>query len=211
MKQLDKLFDGHNIIMYEEEGKVYFEVESVSMAIGYVTKAKGKEYPHKTRIKRLIHGTNIDVFKINGIDCLDITGLRNFITLSHTENKQMFINWLKENNLIKNEEVFLTTRKENVFFKALSEVLKEMNLTLQRQVIEDDYRLDMYIKELDIVIEYDENSHSNYDKEKEFEREEYIKKKHSHLIRVTDFNSIYSNIGKIVFYISQLFGESIEK
>lgn len=42
MKQLEKLFGDHNIIMYVEKGITYFEIQSVSMAIGYVTKAKGK-------------------------------------------------------------------------------------------------------------------------------------------------------------------------
>lgn len=54
MKQLEKLFGDHNIIMYVEKGITYFEIQSVSMAIGYVTKAKGKEYPHKTRINKTL-------------------------------------------------------------------------------------------------------------------------------------------------------------
>lgn len=59
MKQLEKLFGDYNIIMYVENGITYFEVESVSMAIGYVTKAKGKEYPHKIRINKTLKNAEI--------------------------------------------------------------------------------------------------------------------------------------------------------
>lgn len=60
MKQLEKLFGDHNIIMYVEKGITYFEIQSVSMAIGYVTKAKGKEYPHKTRINKTLKNAGIE-------------------------------------------------------------------------------------------------------------------------------------------------------
>lgn len=41
MRILNKLFDGRNVeIQQDDNGNLWFEVESLSMAIGYITKAK---------------------------------------------------------------------------------------------------------------------------------------------------------------------------
>ena len=58
-KILNELFDGRNVIMeVDEQGILYFEIESLSMAIGYITKAKGKEYVHKSRMNKTLKNQN---------------------------------------------------------------------------------------------------------------------------------------------------------
>ena len=123
---------------------------------------------------------------------------RKFITFSHSEKKTEFIEWLKENQYIDYNEVFLSTRKETEFFNALEKSLKPFGFHLDRQYIENGYRFDGYIKDLDIVIEYDENNHQNYDKIAEVTREKYINNNHKKLLRVNDLNDIYYNIGYVI-------------
>ena len=57
--------------------------------------------------------------------------------------------------------------ENNVLMDSLYRVLKPMGYTLELQKIDNNYRLDAYVPELDLVIEYDENSHANYDSDKE--------------------------------------------
>lgn len=59
MRILDRLFEGRRITIIENDGILLFEVESVGMAIDYITKAKGKEYPHKSRIKTTLKNAEI--------------------------------------------------------------------------------------------------------------------------------------------------------
>lgn len=90
---------------------------------------------------------------------------------------------------------------------ALRKILKEMGYTLEVQKQDNNYRLDGYIKELDLVIEYDENDHTNYDKDKEYNREVYIKSKYSHLIRLSDSCDLMTNLGKIM---NKIFNINVE-
>ena len=55
MKIIDEMFQGKNVSMQiDNNGDLWFEIESLSMAIGYVTKAKGKEYVHKSRMNKTL-------------------------------------------------------------------------------------------------------------------------------------------------------------
>ena len=59
-KVLNKLFDGKNVIIeIDENNNIFFEVESVAMAIGYITIAKGKEYVHKSRMNKTLKNAEI--------------------------------------------------------------------------------------------------------------------------------------------------------
>ena len=83
-------------------------------------------------------------------------------------------------------------------------VLKPIGYTLETQKIDTNYRLDGYIPELDLVIEYDENNHSHYDSNKEQIRENYIKNNYNHLIRLTDEDDLMTNIGKVMNKIMEV-------
>lgn len=97
------------------------------------------------------------------------------------------------------EFVVITERKELSFVNDLEEFLSVFNLKgIAQYKVDDKYRIDYYIPDLKIAIEYDENGHKNYDREKERMREEYIKNKLGcKFIRVPDDNSDIKNIGII--------------
>ena len=73
-------------------------------------------------------------------------------------------------------------------------------LTFKRQypLFGGKYRIDAYIEELNIAIEYDENAHSNYPYEKEEGRQKEIEKELGcKFIRVSENNSDEYNIGYV--------------
>ena len=117
--------------------------------------------------------------------------------------KTDFSNWLISNNLI-SDSIILETRKEIEFLSTLEKILKPMNYSLQQQLVDGAYKLDGYISELDLVIEYDENGHKHYDQAKERIREDYIRNKYKHLIRVTDKTDLHTNIGIVMNKIIEI-------
>lgn len=181
---------------------ILFNLYDAGIELGYSTKSKGKTYPHKIRINKIINNSDIKVYELNNKKFIDLIGIRKFISFSHSEKKTEFIEWLKKKKYIDSNEVFISTRKEPEFFKALSLALTPFGYIIDRQYIENNYRFDGYIKSLDTVIEYDENKHSHYNKENEKTREIYIINNHKKLIRVNDSNDIYYNIG---YTIKELF------
>lgn len=200
-----KTFNGKSIEIIEgENGEPLFELYGVGQAMGYESTAKGKLYPRKTRINKIVKNAEIVITNIDNKIYINIDGVRKLITLSNTVNKQNFINWLQDNNYVSYKEVFVYERKETIFLNTLDKILLPMGYTLKQQVIDNDYRLDGYIEELDLVIEYDENGHSSYDLEKEDIRETYIKSKYKHLIRLTDGKDLYTNIGLVMNKIMEI-------
>lgn len=200
-------FENMDVDIIVENDEPLFEVYSTGMALGQIVKAKGSYYPRKARIDENIKSAEIKPVVRGGSKYLTLNDVRKLISMSHSRRRHDFIEWLKYNGFIDQCEIFGTERKEEIFADALSQVLHQFDLSLQAQKVEGNYRFDMYVPELDIVIEYDENGHSDYNIDKEEERENYIRQNHKALIRVTDFYSIYSNIGKVIKKIVKFMGE----
>ena len=83
--------------------------------------------------------------------------------------------------------------------KELKDVLQVLGFTLITQYPVLKYRIDGYIPELNIAIEYDENGHIDYSFEEHEYRQEKIEKLiNCKFIRVTDSSTIGKNIGIII-------------
>ena len=55
------IFEGKNVNMIiGENGEPLFELYSVGQALGYETKSKGSEYPHKSRINKTVENADIE-------------------------------------------------------------------------------------------------------------------------------------------------------
>lgn len=210
MKNESMIFEESQVIMIvDAKGNILFELYSTGMALGYINRRKnsiGKEYvsPYKSRIDKNIKNTGITVFSRGVEKYIDLNGLRKFISISNTTNKSKFIEFLQEKGYLHKEEVFEYSRKENVLMDSIVRVLKPIGYTLETQKVDANYRLDGYIPELDLVIEYDENNHSQYDSNKEQIRENYIKNNYNHLIRLTDEDDLMTNIGKVMNKIMEV-------
>lgn len=94
-KVLNKLFDGRNVIIeMDEKGNLFFEIESVSMAIGYITKANGKEYIHKTRMNKTLKNAEIIPF-VHGVQSfISENQLYAFLIEAHTQKSKEFQKWV---------------------------------------------------------------------------------------------------------------------
>ena len=93
---------------------------------------------------------------------------------------------------------YIHSRKEIEFEEKLKEFLQPFRLAGYTQYQLDGYRIDFYIPALNIAIEYDENYHKYYNKEKELQREDYIiSKLNCRIIRIDDNKSDEYNLGVI--------------
>ena len=97
------------------------------------------------------------------------------------------------------EKLYLIERREIAFLDKLDEVLNVFELEGLRQYRVERYKIDYYIKELNIAIEYDENTHAYYSYKKEEGRQEEIENKlDCSFIRISDENSDEYNIGYVI-------------
>lgn len=95
IKEVKMLFENTNVqIIKDEEQGVLFEIYSTGMAIGYSTIAKGKEYPHKTRINKTVKNAEISTV-VHGVQqFLTIEQLFDFMLEAHTEKCKSFRKWV---------------------------------------------------------------------------------------------------------------------
>lgn len=96
-------------------------------------------------------------------------------------------------------------RKEIEFLDSLEDALKPFNIQGIRQYNVLSYRIDYYIPDLKIAIEFDENNHKNYAYEKHEGRQMQIEKVLGcRFIRVSDENTDSYNVGLVIKNIFSL-------
>ena len=96
-------------------------------------------------------------------------------------------------------------RKELRFLSNLKGALKVFNYEYKEQFQVLKYRIDLYIPELKIAIEYDENDHIGYSFEDQEEREEKIKKElKCEFIRLSDKRNDGENIAIVIKSIQNI-------
>jgi len=114
---------------------------------------------------------------------------------------------LKELLELNNDNLYIIElkRPELVFIDKLEHSLKPFNIKGMKQFTILSYRIDYYIKDLNIAIEYDENEHKNYTYEQQELRQAEIEKELGcRFIRVSDKNSDEYNIGLIIKELFQI-------
>ncbi len=197
------LFNDYTIKTFLINDETLFEIYSLGMALGYerwdgkTLKSDGtyKMFPYKSRVNNLINSLDIEVLEIDGKKYLDMAQLRTFLIGCNSIKKNNFIDWLGDNYDISTWCLY-SISKEEAMFNALESFLEPLGYTLQRQVKCGKYRIDAVIPELNMAIEYDENSHVGYNRRAEEMREAFIRL-HYDLIRVTDEHNPAYNLGLI--------------
>lgn len=182
--------------------------EQIGRALGYNNPTKAIDNIHHKHEERLNKfSTTVTLGMMEGDRFVkrkrliyNLQGIMFIIQSSQVkkELKEKFL--MKIQDKIGNKElIVITERKELSFVNDLEEFLSAFNVKgIAQYKVDDKYRIDYYIPDLKIAIEYDENGHKNYDREKERMREEYIKNKLGcKFIRVPDDNSDIKNIGII--------------
>lgn len=90
-------------------------------------------------------------------------------------------------------------RQETNFIEFLQQALKPFDLSCQCQYKVLNYRIDAYIPELNLAIEYDENGHKNYSYNNHDGRQKRIENElNCKFIRVTDKNTYGYNVGQVL-------------
>ena len=119
--------------------------------------------------------------------------------------KQEFLKWLG----IESEAIVLTSRKEIEFLDVLKEQLSVFGITqFERQYSNlncGNYKIDLFIPELNVAIEYDENRHQGYSYEAHELRQQLIEKELGcHFIRVSDNKSHVENSAIVLCELMKL-------
>jgi len=117
------------------------------------------------------------------------------------------INILKETNMIPPP---LPIRRESSFVKELAKALKPLNINfvIQHQVL--NYKIDIYLPEFNLAIEYDENHH-NFSKREDLNRESKIKEEiNCTFLRLSEEYENSYNIGLVFKNIMKIKGVELK-
>ena len=108
-----------------------------------------------------------------------------------------------------NLNLIALSRDEIEFLDLLESVLEPFNYKCIRQYKCKNYRIDLYIEDLKVAVEYDEKNHSNYSYESQEGRQKEIEESLGcKFIRVGDKNSHAYNVGLVISEIIKLKGTS---
>lgn len=152
MKIIDEMFQGKNVSMQiDDNGVLWFEIESLSMAIGYVTKAKGKEYVHKSRMNKTLKNAEISTV-VHGVQqWITEQQMYDFLIEAHTEKSKEFKKWLTEKVLptIEKTGAYIEEGREqemvNYYFSSLSSDLQGQ---IVNELIEKNKELQQFYDDL---------------------------------------------------------------
>lgn len=131
MNIIKRLFNGRDVSMEQDDhGVLWFEIESLSMAIGYITTAKGKEYVHKTRMNKTLKNAGI-LPVVHGVQqWISEQQMYDFLIEAHTEKSKEFKKWLTNDVLptISKTGAYIEDGREqemvNYYFSSLSSDLQ---------------------------------------------------------------------------------------
>ena len=210
------VFEGHNVEVFEWEGKVLFNPYNVGECLE-LTDSAVRMAIAKMSEKQVVKLKNSDVHDMN-FRKLNNTG-ENFLTesgvlalVSKSVNCSDYKKAKVIETLFPNKYVlYLDYRNEIKFIDKLEQSLKPFGIVEGiRQYRVFNYRIDYYIPNLNVAIEYDENNHKNYTYSQQDGRQKEIEDKlKCNFIRVSDKNSDEYNIGLVIKNILKLKGEMI--
>lgn len=144
--------------------------------------------------------TTQSVTQANNIYFFDIDNLLYFLSVSEIKEDTLSTFIQLYFDVSEGEIKFRhTLRKEFGFAKVLDDITKSITLFEQQYRI-DNYRVDFYSKEFNLVVEYDENGH-NYRQNEDKIRQKHIENKLGcHFIRVKEGQESVG-LGEIVKYL----------
>lgn len=191
------MFGELKIVMIDNEP--WFVGREVAEKLGYSNpqKAVREHVDDEDKIKEMIESNG----GIQMTTLINKRGVCSLISKSKTKSKEYkdsFKNWLVSEGLIE-DNFYITSRKEIEFLDMLEEVLKPFGYKTIRQYSVLDYRVDLYIEDLNIAVEYDEDNHNNYSYEQHEWRQVLIEKELGcKFIRLSDKEDDLYNIGLVM-------------
>ena len=123
MNNMISVFENCEIQIVVENDAPLFEVYSTGMALGYITSTKGKSYPHKVRIEKVISNADIVPVVQGEQRFLTETQLYDFMLEARTDKCKPFRRWIVEEVLpsIRQNGCYIseTATKEDIDFESL--------------------------------------------------------------------------------------------
>jgi len=183
-------------------GNTYFELSTICFAIGINPSSSSRG-----NLLKRVSACNIYRESDRGRNSgsyINTNGVSEIMAFSfimtHYDKKRI----IEELQFKLNEKInivaFSTTFESN-FMGYLQEFFSGFGAyTLKSQIGIGHYIVDALIDD-SIIVEYDENNHNSYDKQKEKERSDYLIGSGYSIIRVSDRDSVHFSIGKILKHL----------
>lgn len=117
MKELKMLFENKEVEIISIDNIAHFELYSTGMALGYITIAKNKDYPHKSRIDKTAKNAEISTV-VHGVQqYLSEQQLYDFMLEAHTSKCKEFRKWVTTHVLpiINQTGGYVETNRESEF------------------------------------------------------------------------------------------------
>lgn len=200
-------FEGHNVEVFEWNGQVLFNPRHVGeclelgkSAIRMAISKMNERQVVKLKNSKMV-GFNFRRLNNAGENFLTELGIYSLLLKSQkttSEYKLKFKNWLVSLGLVQ-DKFIIEDRKEIKFIDKLKETLKPFNYKCIPQFKVENYRIDLYIKDINVAIEYDENKHKKYTYDQQEGRQKKIENKLGcKFIRINDDKSDEYNIGLVI-------------
>ena len=123
MNNMISVFENCEIQIVVENDAPLFEVYSTGMALGYITTTRGKSYPHKVRIEKVISNADIAPVVQGEQRYLTESQLYDFMLEARTDKCKPFRKWIVEEVLpsIRQNGCYIseTATKEDIDFESL--------------------------------------------------------------------------------------------
>lgn len=144
----------------------------------------------------------LDRYSGSGVNIIDLDSMLKILQSARkisSSYKEKFIDFLIQNGVnINKENIILFEYEEITFFNSLIEFLSPFKVEVKQNYRIGNYHVDFYIKDWNVIIEYDERNHENYNIQKEKEREDFLTTNTGgKLIRVSNKKSNEYNLGVI--------------
>ena len=194
-------------VNFKFKGTALFNGNQISKMLGYSEKSRPINNHVRDNQKYLVKNSDVlsnNFRKLNNTGETFITeyGLCCLIQMSPNTSQ-------KKEELLKQffpdkDIIVVNSRKEIEFLDALEETFEPFGYYCTKQHDILNYKIDMFINDLNIAIEYDENNHSHYTYDQQKRRQLEIEKEIGcKFIRISDKESDNYNIGLVMKEISE--------
>ena len=148
-----KKFEATDVTIEVIDGKPMFELYSTGMALGYVTKAKGKDYPYKKRINQTVKNAEISTVG-HGVQLfMTVNQVYDFMLEAHTEKCKPFRKWITDEVLPMIEETgayIETDREAEMVEKYFPSFSQETQLDMVNDLLKQNKE---YKEQLKVLVE----------------------------------------------------------
>lgn len=185
-------FKGFELRAVNLEGQPYFVGKDVAELLGY-QRPDNAIRSHVEEEDKLMHQINTSG-QSRRMVLFNKKGLSSLITKSKLLTKYQKHDLYKAFDI----EKALTSRKEIEFLQLLEDVITPLGLTIRRQHDVNGYKLDGYIPEIELAIEYDETHHKRQvgmDKKREQDIKDVIE---CSFVRVSEDEKDSVNVGYVI-------------